>query len=371
MLDKFKIIINNKMNSSTPIKAMGLLTIPAIGNVPNEIRELSIPNMALGENDVFIEVKASALHIDDIALAQGTALGRFLGPKHITPDEPYVMGSNFSGVIQSIGNGVTKFKIGDEVIGIPASTGNHGEWATHINAKEASIRLKPLELTHKEAAALILGGCVAYGMLLNSKVKKGDECLVIGASGGIGSALTQMLKAKGAVVTAVCSSRNLEAVKANGADYVIDYMKNDFHEYLKTHGKRMNLVFDTIGGIDAEKESMKILLRKGKFLTVCGPQKYIGSKKLSWPSLKIFFFHIIAKTITSFVVGPRYIFSDKRPNRIIDEMFQFVVEHDIKMPLDSIIPLETEAVKQALIKLTEHRVKGRIVIDMTLNQLPI
>ncbi|MES0488961.1 MAG: alcohol dehydrogenase catalytic domain-containing protein [Leptospirales bacterium] len=168
---------------------------------------------------------ASTLHVDDIALAQGTALGRFYGPKQVSKENAYVMGSNFSGVIIAKGEKVTEFKIGDEVIGIPGTTDEHGSWATYRCLDKKHIRLKPTELSHQEVVAMIIAGCVAYGMILYSEIKKGDQCLVLGASGGIGSVVVQMLKAKGAIVTSLCSTRNVAAVKSNGADFIIDYQK--------------------------------------------------------------------------------------------------------------------------------------------------
>jgi NADPH:quinone reductase-like Zn-dependent oxidoreductase len=212
---------------------------------------------------------------------------------------------------------------------------------------------------------MIIAGCVAYGMLLFSKVKKGDHCLVLGASGGIGSAITQMLKSKGAIVTGLCSTRNIEMVRANGADYVIDYSKDKFVEKLASQNDKIDLVFDTVGGKDLENDSIKVLRKKGKFLTVCGPEKYIGSKKLSWGKVISMFWYIIHRSLLSKIIGPEYIFSEKTPSTTIDEMFDFVIENSIKVPIDRVIPLQINDLKEALKHLAAHKASGRIVIDMT------
>ena len=346
------------------MKAFGLIEKPEIGNIPNEIQELNLPIPQIKENEVLVQIMASALHIDDIAVAQGTAVGRFLGPKVVSNEAPFIMGSTFSGVITAIGNKVKQFKIGDEVIGIPSKTGESGSWATYRSIKQMNIRLKPIELSHKEAVSLIIAGCVAYGMILFSKVKKDDQCLVIGASGGIGSMVTQMLKAKGAIVTGLCSTRNIEMVKENGADFIIDYTKENFSEILNYQGKKMDLVFDSVGGKNLEDKSIEVLHKKGKFLTVCGPEKYIGSKKLSWGEVISMFSYIMQRSIFSKFIGPAYIFSEKAPSTTINEMLDFVIQHNIRIPFDSVIPLQLKELKDALTHLANHKVTGRIVIDM-------
>ena len=113
------------------MKAMGLIQKSKVGNIPNEIKELIVPIPQINSTEVLIRIISSTIHVDDIAIAQGTAIGRFLGPKEVSKEKPYIMGSNFSGVIEAIGNQVSQFKIGDEVIGIPNKAGEHGSWATY------------------------------------------------------------------------------------------------------------------------------------------------------------------------------------------------------------------------------------------------
>lgn len=347
------------------VQAIGLINKPKIGNVPQEICKIELTPSPLKPTEVQVKVVTSTIHIDDIAIAQGTALGRFLGPKEVSAEKPYIMGSNFSGIIETTGSEVKKFKIGDEVIGIPSKTGNSGCWATYKNIDQKHLRLKPQELSHEEAVSLILAGCVAYGMLFYSKVKPGDKCLVIGASGGIGSVVVQMLKAKGAEVTGLCSTRNIASVLENGADDVIDYVKENFSEALKRKGKKMDLIFDSVGGLEIEQQATEVLNRRGKFLTVCGPVKYIGSKKLSWGAVINMFWHILSRSISTRVVGPRYIFSEKVPAKVIDEMFDFVLKHSIKVPIEKVIPLEIERLKEALTHISTHKARGRIIIKCT------
>lgn len=353
------------MKTKSTIRAFGLIKKPEIGNVPNEIQELNIQVPDLEKKEVLVKIIASTMHVDDIALAQGTAAGRFLGPKTVTEKNPYIMGTNFSGIVDSIGSAVTQFKIGDEVIGIPSKTGESGSWATHRCIDQKHICHKPKEFTHQEAASILIAGCVAYELIKKSKVKKGDQCMVIGASGGVGSVVTQMLKAKGAIITGICSTRNVDMVIANGADNVIDYTKGNFADKLASRHKKMDLVFDTVGGKELEVDSLKVLQRKGKFLTVCGPVKYIGSEKLSWGSVIAMFGYILKRSVFSRLVGPAYIFSETNPSKNINEMLEFVIENNIRVPFDRVIPLQLEEMKEALERLAAHNVSGRIVIDVT------
>ncbi|WP_170146729.1 NAD(P)-dependent alcohol dehydrogenase [Maribacter vaceletii] len=358
-------INKKKMATTLKMKAMGLLQKPKIANIPNEIKELTVSIPKINSTEVLVKIITSTIHVDDIAVAQGTAIGRFYGPKEVSEKKPYIMGTNFSGVIEAIGKQVSQFKIGDEVIGIPNVAGEHGSWATYRCLDERNIRIKPKALSHQEAVSMIVAGCVAYGMLVSSKVKKGDHCLVLGSSGGIGSVITQMLKSKGAIVIGLCSTRNIEMVKANGVDYVIDYTKDNFVKKLTSQNKKINLVFDSVGGKELENIAIKVLHKKGRFLTVCGPEKYIGSKKLSWRKVIHMLWYIMYRSILSKIIGPRYIFSAKPPSTTINDMHAFVIKNNIKVPVDRIIPLEIKKLKEALKHLSAHKASGRIIIDMT------
>ncbi|MES0489198.1 MAG: hypothetical protein ABUK01_04350 [Leptospirales bacterium] len=113
-----------------------------------------------------------------------------------------------------------------------------------------------------------------------------------------------------------------------------------------------------------EHESIKVLHKKGKFLTVCGPVQYIGSNKLSWGKVMGIFWHIIHRSLLSKINGPAYQFSEKTPSTVINEMLDFVIQHDIKVPFDRVIPLKFTELKDSLQHLAAHKATGRIVIDM-------
>ena len=172
-----------------------------------------------------VQIKAGTLYSDDIAIAQGTALGRFLGPKHIDRNSPYIPGSSFSGIVAAVGDNVTQFKCGDAVVHALKPTGGNGAWAEYICVDEDKLVHKPEDISFQDATIAIVAGTVAYGMFRNAHIQKGDRCVIAGASGGIGTVLLQMLKAHGAYVYAVCSSRNADFVRSLGADEVIPMTK--------------------------------------------------------------------------------------------------------------------------------------------------
>ncbi len=154
-----------------------------------------------------------------------------------------VLGSEISGVVKSIGENVTKFKIGDEVFGYPGQS--FGGYAEYICMKETgSIAHKPSSMTFEEAACLPYGAVVAMHVLEKVNINTGSKVLVIGASGGIGSAAVQLLKSVYKTeVTGVCSSPRLDYVRALGADSVIDYKKEDFTR----NGEKYDLILDVLG----------------------------------------------------------------------------------------------------------------------------
>ncbi|MFN4123757.1 MAG: NAD(P)-dependent alcohol dehydrogenase [Flavobacteriales bacterium] len=152
------------------------------------------------------------------------------------------MGCEFAGIVQDIGQHVTTFKIGDNIFGFNDKTfGGHGEYLKI--AETDAIATIPDECSFDEAAAFTEGAHYALVDIRAAKVKRGQNVLVNGATGAIGSAAVQILKHFGARVTAVCDTPNVDLVKSLGADEVIDYQKQDF---TKTDAK-FEFIFDAVG----------------------------------------------------------------------------------------------------------------------------
>lgn len=352
------------------MRAIGITEYPEIGRVADKLKMLNVPTPRPCGSEVCVKLAASAMHIDEIYAAQGTALGRFFGPKKVSEESPFLLGSSVSGTIVALGDDVSGFRIGDEVIAIPAEKGDVASWAEYRCLDQKWIRHKPSELSHVDAAATVMAACVAWGSIGFSDVKSGDHCVVVGASGAIGVMTLQFLKSLGCHVTAVCSGASIAFVKQHGADEIVDYTKDDFGDVAVANGVLYDAVFDCVGGRDVEASAFRCLKKTGVFETVVGPMKYIGEKKLSWPAfLKIMLYIVWRMTITRLNGGPRYTFGEKYPRLVINDALDRVLKYNIRMPVPKIVPFEIEPITQAIRDIQTHRSKGRTVIDFSLRSV--
>lgn len=179
------------------------------------------------------------------------------------PKQP-ILGTELSGIIESVGKDVSKFKVGDSVFAFNDLTmGSYTEYK--CMSEDGAIALKPSNLSFEEAAALSFGGSTALSFFHRGKLLSGEKILINGASGGVGTAAIQLAKCFGIEVTAVCSAANFELVKSLGAKYMIDYTKEDFRK----NGKTYDAIMDTTGTVSFAscKDSLN---PKGRFLMVLG-----------------------------------------------------------------------------------------------------
>lgn len=167
-----------------------------------------------------------------------------------------ILGSEFAGEIESVGNDVGKFQVGDQVFGFSgARMGSYAEYK--CMPEDGAVALKPPNLTYDEAAAISFGGTTALDFFRRGKLQRGEKVLINGASGGVGTAAVQLAKHFGAEVTGVCSTANLELVGSLGATHVIDYTEEDFTR----NGETYDLVVDTVG--TAPFSRSKVSLKEG------------------------------------------------------------------------------------------------------------
>lgn len=190
-----------------------------------KVEERPEPVAAPGE--VRVRVRACSLNAADWHLLRADpfpvrlALGLFKPRRN-------VLGCDLAGVVDAVGPGVTRFKVGDEVMGELGSSG-WGAFSGRVCAPEGVLATKPPNITFDEAAAAPLAGVTALqGLRRRGGLKAGERVLVNGASGGVGTFAVQLAKAMGAHVTAVTSPRNAEQARSLGADEVIDYTQRDF-----------------------------------------------------------------------------------------------------------------------------------------------
>ena len=233
---------------------------------PPEVLELrEIPKPTPRDHEVLIKVHATTVSAAGWRLRSLSAPKGFgflmrlaLGPSR--PRRP-ILGAELSGEIESVGRAVSRFKVGDQVF-----AGVLGAYVEYKCVREdGPLALKPANLGYEEAAALSFGGLTALTVVRKGRIQNGESVLINGASGAVGTAAVQLAKHQGARVTGVCSTPNLELVKAIGAEQVIDYTREDFTR----SGKTYDVVVDNVG--NAPFSRVKGSLKKGgRLLLVVG-----------------------------------------------------------------------------------------------------
>lgn len=174
-----------------------------------------------GKGEVLIKVAASAVNPVDWKVREGRL--KFLSGKNF----PLILGTEVAGEIAGLGEGVSKFEMGDRVLAGLSHKG--GAYAELVAVKQSHVSKIQSTISFKEACTLVVAGVTPMqAFTFHYQVQAGDEVLVNGASGGVGTYAIQIAKVLGARVTAVCSDRNVDFVKSLGADEVIDYNKEDF-----------------------------------------------------------------------------------------------------------------------------------------------
>ena len=230
-----------------------------------ELREIAKPIPK--KNEVLIRVHATTVTAGDWRMRKADPFLARLFNGLFKPRRVKILGFELAGVIAEVGQNVATFKKGDEVF---ASCGlKFGAYAEYkcIEVNDL-IALKPKNMTFEEAAAVPIGGLTALGFIRSSGLREGDNILIYGASGSVGTFAVQIAKAVGANVTAVCSSSNIDLVKSLGAVVVIDYTQDDFTKAPAT----FDVVFDAVG--KTSKSACKALLKtNGKYVSVTGSPK--------------------------------------------------------------------------------------------------
>jgi NADPH:quinone reductase-like Zn-dependent oxidoreductase len=179
---------------------------------------------------------------------------------------PLILGWDLSGVVEELGTGVSRFKIGDEVYSVPDSTRN-GAYADYIVVRESELALKPNSLHHIRAAALPLAAVTAWQALFDAgQLVSGQRMLIHGGSGGVGHVAVQLAKWKGAYVFATASTKNQELLRELGVDEPIDYTKQKFEDVARD----VDLVLDLIGG-ETQERSWSVLKKGGVLVSLVQP----------------------------------------------------------------------------------------------------
>ena len=227
---------------------------------PEVLNYEDAPRPQPGEGEVLIRVHATSVNPIDWKVREGLM-------KDFWPHKfPLILGWDLSGVVEELGRGVSRFKIGDEVYSLPDPTRN-GAYADYIVVREPELALKPNSLHHIRAAAVPLAALTAWQALFDTaQLQPGQRVLIHAGSGGVGHLAVQLAKWKGAHVFATASSKNQELLRRLRVDDAIDYTKQKFEDFARD----VDVVLDTIGG-ETQERSWSVLKRGGNLVSLVQP----------------------------------------------------------------------------------------------------
>jgi NADPH:quinone reductase-like Zn-dependent oxidoreductase len=219
------------------------------------------------DNEVLVKIYATTVTAGDWRMRKADPFMARIFAGLFKPTRVKILGFEVSGVIEEIGKNVRSFKKGDSVFAdCGFKFGGYAEYKCF--PENDSIVLKPSNITFEEAAAIPVGGLTALRFLKQTGIKTGQNILIYGASGSVGTFSIQIARYFGAHVTAVCSTSNIDLVKSLGADKVIDYTREDFTK----SGSQFDIIFDAVG--KTSKSVCKSLLKPGgKYISVTGMPK--------------------------------------------------------------------------------------------------
>ena len=309
-----------------------------------ELREVVDPT--IGDDEVRLAVRAAGVDRGVVHLMTGLPfVVRLAGYGLRAPKTP-VPGMDVAGVVTATGPNVTRFAVGDEVLGI-----GRGTFAEVAVARETTLVHKPAELSFPQAAALSVSGLTALQAVRDhAQVEPGEKVLVLGASGGVGSFVVQIAKAYGAHVTGVSSARKASLVAGLGADEVIDYATTDF----STTGIRYDVIID-IGGNSSLSRLRRALDPKGRLVITGGENggRWIGGTDRQLRAMALSPF--ISQSLRTFIASEN-----------ADDLAELVglVEQGVVRPqIDRTYPLADAA--EAVQYVADGRAIGKVVVVPT------
>jgi len=310
---------------------------------PNGLKVDELPDPQAGAGEIVIAVKAAGVNFPDVLITQGKY--------QFKPPPPFIPGGEVAGEVIEIGAGVTSFAVGDRV----AATMLFGGYAEKIAVPvDAAIKL-PVSISFEIGAATLLTYLTtAHALIDRAKLQPGDSLLVLGASGGVGTAAVEMGKCLGARVIAAASSKEkLEYCRVHGADETIDYSTEDLKERAKAlSGGGVDVVYDPVGGAHTEA-AVRALAWEGRLLVVgfaAGPIPKIPTNLVLLKSCQI--------------VGVFWgAFAARWPekNRAhAERVLAWIDEGKLRPHVDAVFPFSRAA--EALERIERRGVKGKLVL---------
>ena len=327
---------------------MKAVVVGELGSIDNaRVTEVDTPSPGPGQ--LLIEVGAVPVNYVDIV----TISGRY----QFKPKLPYTPGKGPAGRVAAIGAGVTRFKVGDRVLGM-AEAGGYAELAL---AEEAQSYALPDTMSFADAASLSLAFDTAWMALRErARIAAGDTVLVLGATGAVGNAAVQLAKAMGAgrVLGAVASAEKFDAVSAAGADTMIDLSTPDLRESLRAqvfaaisdHG--VDIIVDPLGG-EIFEAAIRAIAWRGRVVV-------LGFAAGGIPSLKINYLMLKNMEISGLQISDYRKRAPDLVRQCYDEVFAFYRAGLIKAPPTTTLPLD--ACAQAMHLVGDRKAAGRVVL---------
>ncbi len=247
---------------------------------------------------------------------------------------PLVLGWDVSGVVESLGRGVSRFAVGDEVFSRP-DLSRDGAYAEYIVIRESEVALKPKSIDHVHAAALPFAGLTAWQALVEAgQVSAGQRVLIHGAAGGVGHLAVQLAKWKGAHVIGTASQRNHDFLRALGVDQVVEYPQERLEDWVQP----VDVILDTVGG-ETQELSWPVLKRSGILVSIVSP-----------PS---------AETAAERGVRQAFVMSEANGAQLT-EIAKLVAAEKLKAIVETILPLSDATRGQELSE--RGHTRGKIVL---------
>ncbi len=303
-----------------------------------------LPTPALRAGEVLIEIKAASLNFPDLLIVQNKY--------QMKPPLPFVPGSEFAGVVQAVGDGVTHLQVGQSV----ACLSGTGGFATHTIAPAALCMPLPAGFPFVDAAAFVMIYATSHHALADrAQLKAGETVLVLGAAGGVGTSAIQIAKALGArVIAAASTDEKCALCKSIGADATINYATQDLREAVKalTGGKGPDVIYDPVGG-DMAEPAFRSIAWRGRYLVVGFAAGTIPALPLNLTLLKG------ASIVGVFWGG----FAKNEPQAnaaAMAELAQWYAQGKIKPVIDRTLPMAE--LKQAYAYMGSRGVKGKLVM---------
>jgi NADPH:quinone reductase-like Zn-dependent oxidoreductase len=308
-----------------------------------ELGDINRPG--IGDEEVLVRVHAAGVGRDVWHVMAGLPYPiRLAGYGLRAPNNP-VIGSDVAGVVEVVAKDVSRFKPGDEVFGI-----GKGSYAEYVSALEDKLAPKPENLTFEQAAVVpIMGSTALQALRDHAKVRPGQEVLIIGASGGVGTFAVQIAKAFGAEVTGVCSTAKVEMVRSIGADHVIDYTREDF-----ARGEQRYDVILDIGGSSSLARLRRALTPKGTLIIAGGEGggRWLGGTDRQLRALALSPF--VGQKLGTFVAKENY--------EDLIALGELIESGKLTPVIDRTYPLAE--VPEAIRYLEEGSAKGKVVISV-------